>query len=615
MKLKNNKGFAVSTLLYGLSIMGFLIVILLMSMMSSNRINTTNFVKQIEDDLNRYSLTEATIRTTDEDSGTQEYYVPYGQAGWYKIELWGASGAAKNGHLGGRGAYTSGLIYLEENTHLYFYVGTKGTASSGGSNNGGKSSSTVAGGGGATDVRVQSGSYTEADSMKSRIMVAGGGGGASNTADGGKGGDLRGYKGDGTVGSATQICESFDYYEYKVSDGSGGGQCNGATSEGGSSYISGYAGGSSWILNNDIGEFITNFSLNKTAVSMKYAFVEYDEDGDPEKYREPQKGLSFVNGIMIPGVNEGDGKAKIERVNLISQDQVLAKKTGLDNIRKIVDCVDNASGTWAEIQAITNKNDTMGAVNIVPTSTSSVTVSPDTANKNLAIDGNLDTSANVTTTASTKCLTVTFNANYNLDEIAVWHKVGNIAKHSLKACHSTDDSNCITLSEYDGTDNDPIIETANGLHYSAYSLNSSASLTDGVYYIVPVSNTAVVLKTGNTVLGQDMTVVGGAIDGSNYQKWQVTKEPSNVYVLLEAQNYNSMQINGIGTDAGDSIIGGPRLSGSSRERWIITPTKNGMYTISSPLGTKAIFDGNYFETASNTATGLKTKFYFINSDY
>lgn len=610
MKLKNNKGFAVSTLLYGLSIMGFLIVILLMSMMSSNRINTTNFVKQIEDDLNRYSLTEATIRATDEVSGTQEYYVPYGQAGWYKIELWGASGAAKNGHLGGRGAYTSGLIYLEENTHLYFYVGTSGTASSGGSNNGGKSSSTVAGGGGATDVRVQSGSYTEDNSMKSRIMVAGGGGGASNTADGGKGGDLRGYKGNGTVGSANQLCTSFT-----ASDGSGGGYCNGAVSEGGSSYISGYAGGSSWNLIKDTTDFSMNFNQNKTAVSLKYAFVEYDEEGNPNGYREPQKGFSFVNGIMIPGVNEGDGKAKIERVNLISQDQVLAKKTGLDNIRKIVDCVDNASGTWAEIQAITNKNDTIGAVNIVPTSTSSVTVSPDTANKNLATDGNLDTSVNVTVNVQTKCLTVTFNANYNLDEIAVWHKVGNIAKHSLKACHSTDDSSCITLSEYDGTDNDPIIETANGLHYSAYSLNSSASLTDGVYYIVPVSNPAVVLKTGNAVLGQDMTVVGGTIDGTNYQKWQVTKEPSNVYVLLEAQNYNSMQINGAGTGAGDSIIGGQRLTGSNRERWIITPTKNGMYTISSPLGTKAIFEGNYFKTANNTTSGLKTKFYFINSDY
>ena len=40
----NNKGFAISTLLYGLSILGLLLIILLMSTVTSNRINTREYV-------------------------------------------------------------------------------------------------------------------------------------------------------------------------------------------------------------------------------------------------------------------------------------------------------------------------------------------------------------------------------------------------------------------------------------------------------------------------------------------------------------------------------------------------------------------------------------------
>ena len=46
----NNKGFAVSTILYGLSIMGFLIVLVLIGLMASSRSNTRDFVQQVEDE-------------------------------------------------------------------------------------------------------------------------------------------------------------------------------------------------------------------------------------------------------------------------------------------------------------------------------------------------------------------------------------------------------------------------------------------------------------------------------------------------------------------------------------------------------------------------------------
>ena len=114
MKKMNNKGFAITTLLYGLMSVGFLVMTLLMGIMSQNRQNTSTLVKKIEEELNRYGETETTFAYI----GTpQEYIVPYGQAGWYKIELWGAKTSS------GLGDYTSGIVYLAENTKLYFYLG------------------------------------------------------------------------------------------------------------------------------------------------------------------------------------------------------------------------------------------------------------------------------------------------------------------------------------------------------------------------------------------------------------------------------------------------------------------------------------------------------------
>ncbi len=109
----NKNGFAISTLLYGLSLMGVMIAILMMSIMSSNRKNTSTLVKDIEEELNRISITNTTINT---DGENKPYSVPEGEAGWYKIQLWGAN----------NGAYTSGIIYLDAGQELYFDIGKKG---------------------------------------------------------------------------------------------------------------------------------------------------------------------------------------------------------------------------------------------------------------------------------------------------------------------------------------------------------------------------------------------------------------------------------------------------------------------------------------------------------
>lgn len=116
--------------------------------------------------------------------------------GKYKIEAWGASGGAgvftssKPGCQGGNGAYTSGVISLNQGDTLYVYVGKQGvtgtrnnvTASSfngGGAGGDGGSDDGAGSGGGATDIRLNSGAWNNATGLRSRIMVAGGGGGGS----------------------------------------------------------------------------------------------------------------------------------------------------------------------------------------------------------------------------------------------------------------------------------------------------------------------------------------------------------------------------------------------------------------------------------------------------
>ena len=123
---------------------------------------------------------------------SQEYEVP--KDGYYYIEMAGAEGGSARyttSYTGGKGAKTSGYVYLEKGDTLYFYVGGMGSSHSGtttdtvttngnGYNGESKgnfyaSNSNAGGGGGATDVRLIGGDWDDTSSLISRIMVAGGG--------------------------------------------------------------------------------------------------------------------------------------------------------------------------------------------------------------------------------------------------------------------------------------------------------------------------------------------------------------------------------------------------------------------------------------------------------
>ena len=204
--------------------------------------------------------------------------------GSYIMECWGAEGGSSGvtEYSNGMGGYTQGAINLSSGDNFYVYVGQQGSRVSGqdvydgaGWNGGGAghdratADRRASGGGGATDIRLVSGNWNNASSLRSRIMVAAGGGGAlqQNAGNGGGINGLRGSTWNGNGYGASQIAGGagatathqgeaggFGYGgkgEVRGSGGGGGyyGGGGGAQSTtydgsggGGSSYISGHPG-------------------------------------------------------------------------------------------------------------------------------------------------------------------------------------------------------------------------------------------------------------------------------------------------------------------------------------------------------------------------------------
>lgn len=182
----------------------------------------------------------------------QSFVVGQGQAGTYRIELWGASGTTSG--VTSYGAYTSGVIDLKENDVLYFYVGQSNPTANATAWNGGQGSGGGTPGGGATDVRlVKTTDPLDTKGLASRIMVAAGGGGGSNGA---AGGGILGYSTGTLNNNATQLAGGQSSTDvYVGSFGKGGNGCGGGSGYyggagtdcsvgggSGSSYISGHTG-------------------------------------------------------------------------------------------------------------------------------------------------------------------------------------------------------------------------------------------------------------------------------------------------------------------------------------------------------------------------------------
>ena len=591
MKVRNNKGFAITTVIYGLSIMGLLLVAILMATMSTNRTNSRELAKSIEEELNFIKGSE---RSFEYDNGgddvnnipkAQEYIVPEGKSGFYKIELWGTQGA---GPTGGLGAYTSGVIQLKEGDRLYLYIG-RHIATKGGR---------------ATEVRVVSGDYTDPVSYRTRIMVAAGGGTDPNAS----GGTLYGYNNEMiTLGGEIELTNfsirrsatngslmgfktgyrktSINQYRTtfkpnSLGDGGDGYFASDTATIGGTSYISGYGGcetiGVQGTRNSVIDKkYASTFVLQKTT---------YNEETDETTYVpfSESKAYVFVDGIMIPGVNYGDGKAKISLVAATTDINKIRKNEFFNNVTQITDCVTTSDKTVPSmrIAALSNGVDYGG---VVATSASGMRF----------------------------CATINISGGKNLDEIDVWHysSLYNVAddrregidgndviSHDLKVRTNGSIQSIVvgTINQADKVTSES--ETVTGLRYSAYQPKLTDYIEDGVYYIVPVLSENKVLSAKEKPEDDAKTLEVEPFMGYKRQKWSIEKitDPAinpgyrendtstYEYKIIEQARYKALTIIKDENVVGNEISAGRYFNNYQRDTsqiWKIEPVGDGTYRI------------------------------------
>ena len=130
MKL-NNKGFAISIIIYSVGSLAVLTLILILAIDSGIRKNNTAIVDAIKDELNAASKSRWTFTY----SATPEAFtVP--ETGTYQLEVWGASGGSLGG-AAGNGGYATAKLTLTYNSTIYVVVGSAGNSYNGGYNGGG----------------------------------------------------------------------------------------------------------------------------------------------------------------------------------------------------------------------------------------------------------------------------------------------------------------------------------------------------------------------------------------------------------------------------------------------------------------------------------------------
>lgn len=330
MRKLNNKGFAVTTLLYGTLILIFLSVFSIMAYMSANRSNTKKLTDEIKSELTSFGRKRARFSLVDNRKDEDKNYTshtsgtPYyvAASGNYFIQLFGAQGGDKGGYKGGKGAYTSGVISLNAGTTLYFHIGGQGDDTNCYTGIGGGGFTANCGnsapGGGATYVRHGTDANTiEKDNV---IMVAAGGGGATTSFDGGAGGNLKGIAGSYSSGGGQErLSEWSETNKTFPNFLTGGSSTVAAPAAGAGGGGSGYYGG-------EAGK-----SENASGAGGSSYIAGYAGVGDINK----SKSQYFINGVMIPGINTGDGYATITKIDSLSNtylncDHIEAciKKTG-----------------------------------------------------------------------------------------------------------------------------------------------------------------------------------------------------------------------------------------------------------------------------------------------
>ena len=104
----NQKGFAVTSVLYGLAILGMMVIVILMGTLSSSRNNVNEEAKSTEDMLLSYGESQVTF------TSNKSYTVP--EDGWYRIE------AFEGAKSSGGGMYITGIVKLTKNMKLFLTI-------------------------------------------------------------------------------------------------------------------------------------------------------------------------------------------------------------------------------------------------------------------------------------------------------------------------------------------------------------------------------------------------------------------------------------------------------------------------------------------------------------
>lgn len=567
MKRLNNKGFAITTIVYGLAIMSTMILTLVMSLLATTRRDNNNLATEVEAELNRFSKTSVIFNSA--SAAGQEYIIPEGQAGWYRIELWGAQGGGDNGGLG---AYTSGVIKLEEGDVLYFVIGKQGATGKGG---------------GATDVRIE---HTDSvSSIETRIMVAAGGGSEPGAA----GGTLVGYNSNMLapgakllVDSNYSIAANTTLLGYEIvsgvtnfgtstvtQTGTPGGHPN-ADNAGGEGYFTstnGNYGGVSFISG-----YIGSKAYVKGYLQTHPLYTYYKKNG--ATYETDGRDYYFVDGIMLPGVKIGDGQAKIERV--ASSDTVTElprQNEKLNNISAIRDCVGNSS------------------VNTTITSISAISAGS-------IVGGSL---SGASTVGSSTCKTFTFSGGaQNVDEIAVFHAAGyDYQNHTIEVLQNgtwvkaKGNGSGYTVTE---------TETVTGIRISAYQPDYTTTIPEtGNYYIVPVTAEGKVISGHSEIDDRANPLTIQSLEGAVRQKWSIEKlnpklEKAGVteYKIVELVRYNALTIYKDENMEGNQLIVSSfnNLARNEPAIWQVKPMGDGTVTITSsaPTFTSSKNTGNIY---------------------
>ena len=571
----NNKGFAITTVIYGLSILGILLIIIIMGNLSNTRSNIKTLSKDIDNELNYYSRASISYSYTDEND-LQQFEVPVGQSGWYRFELWGASG---NGVNGGKGAYTTGIIKLTEGDLLYIKVGKSSTGKAGES----------------TDVRIVA--DNEDLGLLSRIMVAAGGG----IEPGSDGGTLCGYNqnmnssggmikddyhldtsrsfnyigtlypstspetvDDCVVGSTNGRTKTKDTDASLSGDGYYISNSADANNYGGSSYISGYAG----VLP------ITNVKKPSTggpSENYRSTYInQYDVGPDGEITGDGNNYGQYVfkDGLMIPGVRSGDGLARIEKLSISNDDSVLKNKEYFYNIKSIKDC---SSTGLKDLEVIKDGI----AANFSVTSTTT--------------DGSGRTCVTYTNSSSS-------GSDEYYDEIALWHNSwDNIGSTAVTISYSPKGQPTLTRTTTLNL-TDAGTETIDGYRISAYQPDYYHEALDpdgGNYYIFSVLSDNKVLSAQQRNDSDMNPVELAPLIGEARQKWTVAaisdnlKESPSVndeYSIVELTRYGALSVeydSNIDRNRIYAYNKFNKLTRNASQIWKIIPVGNGTFRINT----------------------------------